>query len=43
MDSWRVAILGDNDVGKTAFAVQVCYRFPAAAREFLSSLILTFL
>lgn len=24
MDSWRVAVLGDGGVGKTALAVQVC-------------------
>lgn len=25
MDSWRVAVLGDGGVGKTALAVQVRY------------------
>lgn len=24
MDNWRVAVLGDGGVGKTALAVQVC-------------------
>jgi hypothetical protein len=27
MESWRVVILGDGDVGKTALAVQVCLSF----------------
>ena len=25
MDNWRVAVLGDGGVGKTALAVQVCW------------------
>lgn len=28
MDSWRVAVLGDGGVGKTALAVQVCTASP---------------
>lgn len=27
MDHWRVAVLGDGGVGKTALAVQVCLIF----------------
>ena len=29
MDSWRVAVLGDGGVGKTALAVQVSASFPS--------------
>jgi tRNA A37 N6-isopentenylltransferase MiaA len=28
MDNWRVAVLGDGGVGKTALAVQVSTRLP---------------
>ena len=28
MDHWRVAVLGDGGVGKTALAVQVCHSHP---------------
>ena len=44
MDSWRVAVLGDGGVGKTALAVQVSSRdvvHPHAELTFLCSLPLT--
>lgn len=35
MENWRVAILGDGGVGKTALAVQVCLSFHSRSPRFL--------
>lgn len=38
MDSWRVAVLGDGGVGKTALAVQVCNHHSAHCDRYIDLL-----